>query len=945
MKTRNYLFLAVFLFCNILTGYSQCKVTTNNDTIITCGSSVQLDIVTLDPPDVISWSPATGLSATNIPNPTANPIIATKYYVTTTTGVCIATDSVTITVNPLTADAGADKSLVCGGTAQLDNVSSNYTGNGVLTYSWTPATGLNDATIVNPIATITQTTKYYVTVSTPNGCTAMDSVTVTVNPLTADAGANKNFVCGGSVQLDNISSNYTGSGVLTYSWSPTAGLNASNIANPIVSIIKQTMKYYVTVTTPNGCTVKDSVTVIVDPLKANAGTDKNLICGNSVQLDSVMSNYTGAGNLTYAWFPVTGLSSTVSISPSTTIKQTTPYAVTITTADGCTAVDTVTVIVGPLAIDAGTNKIISCGSMVTINTTTNYTGSSAATYAWTPSAGLNLSYIANPNASPGQTTKYFVNITTPNGCTAMDSVIVNVYPLQADAGIDQTIICGGDAQLKVITNYTGTDLPNYTWAPSAGLNLSNISNPIASVAKSTTFYVTVTSVNGCKAVDSIRIIVNPLIANAGIDRTLICGATNQLLVTSNYTGTDPLNYLWTPNAGLNLSNVVNPVVSVTKNTTFVVNITTDNGCSAKDSINIIVNPLTINAGSDKSHTCGKRIQLDSILTNYTGTDVLTYTWLPKSGLNNPGISNPTTNEGNLTYTVTISTPFGACKATDQVKVDLVPLNGVDICLVTMDSATAKNVIVWNKPEDHGIDSVLIYKETNVAGNFVQVGSVEENAPNIFKDLSSQPSLKSDKYKIVIKDSCGLKTTISTHHKTMYLSMNKGTGTVWNLAWDNYEGFSTSSVYIYRGISKTNLILLDVLSSSANQYIDNTAPSGDVYYQLEVIRPSPCNPAKYNASRSNIVTNSTIGIYENAMESFVFSLYPNPTNDVITINIQEVMDKAMTLNIYNALGALVKTTDIEQNNQQLNVNDLNNGFYTVELKSAKGWAKQKLTIQK
>jgi hypothetical protein len=863
MKTRNYLFLAVFLFCNVLNGYSQCEVTTNNDTIITCGDPVQLDIVTLVPPDLISWSPATGLSATNIANPIANPITTTKYYVTTTTGVCIATDSVTITVNPLTADAGTDKS----------------------------------------------------------------------------------FVCGGAVQLDKVSSNYTGSGVLTYSWSPTTGLNASNIANPIVSIIKQTTKYYVTVTTPNGCTVKDSVTVIVNPLTANAGTDKNLSCGNSIQLDTVTSNYTGAGNLTYAWFPVTGLSSTVSISPTTTIKQTTPYAVTITTADGCTAVDTVSVIVGPLTIDAGTNKIISCGSMVAITTATNYTGSGSATYAWTPSTGLNLSYVANPNASPGQTTKYMVQITTPNGCTAVDSVIVNVYPLQADAGVDQTIICGGDTQLKVITNYTGTDLPNYSWSPSAGLNLSNISNPIASVAKNTTFYVTVTSVNGCKAVDSVRVIVNPLIANAGTDRTLICGATNQLLATSNYTGTDPLNYLWTPSAGLNFSNIVNPIVSVTKNTTFVVNITTDNGCSANDTINIIVNPLTINAGSDKSHTCGKRIQLDSILTNYTGTDVLTYTWLPKSGLNNPGIPNPTTNEGNLTYTVTISTPFGACKATDQVKVDLVPLNGVDICLVTIDSATAKNVIVWNKPEDLGVDSILIYKETSIAGNFVQVGSVEESASGIFKDLSSQPSLQSDKYKIAIKDSCGLKTSISTHHKTMHLSMNKGAGTIWNLAWDGYEGFSTSSVYIYRGINKNNLILLDVLSSSANQYADHTAPSGDVYYQLEVIRPSPCNPAKYNTSRSNIVTNSTIGIYENTVESFVFALYPNPTNDVIIVSIPEVMDKTMTLNIYNALGALVKTTVIEQNNQQLNVSDLNNGFYTVELRSVRGWAKQKLTIQK
>ncbi len=864
MKRRNYLFTGLFVFYSILAGYAQCGVTTSNDTTVTCGSLVQLDIVPTALPDVISWSPATGLSATNISNPTANPIVTTTYYVTVTIGAC----------------------------------------------------------------------------------TAMDSVTITINPLTADAGADKNFICGGSVQLDNVISNYSGAGTLSYSWSPTVGLNAANVASPIVSIIKQTTKYYVTVTSPNGCIAKDSVTVIVDPLKVNAGKDKNLTCGNTIQLNIAKSNYTGAGNLTYAWFPVTGLNSSSSPNPTSTIKQTTSYSLTLTTADGCTSVDTVVVTVGALTIDAGTDKMLSCGNTVGISTSTNYTGAAPLVYAWTPSTGLNLSYIANPNASPGQTTKYFVNITTFNGCTAVDSVIVNVYPLEIEAGSDRTIICGGEAQLQVVTNYTGAGSPDYNWTPSNDLNLSNVANPVASVNQNTTFYVTVTTLNGCKAIDTVNVIVKPLIANAGVDRTFICGATNQLLATSNYTGADPLNYKWTPGSGLNLSNVANPIVSVTSNSTFVVNITTMNGCSAKDTINIIVNPLTINAGNDKLHICGKRIQLDSILTNYTGTDPLTYTWSPKAGLNNSGIPNPTTNEGDITYTVTISTPFGACKATDQVKVGLTLMNGVDVCMVTLDSATSKNVVVWNKPEEHGIDSFLIYKETNILGNYIKVGKVSASAAGVFKDMTSQPGVKSDRYKISIKDSCELETVISNAHKTMFLSINKGAGNAWNLNWEGYEGFPVSTYFIYRGTSRTKLILLDAVPGSSTQYIDNTAPSGDVYYQLEVIRPTPCNPAQeYNSAHSNIATNNVIGIHENTMESFVFSIYPNPTSDLLTVNLEQVMDKKITLNVYNALGELVKTKPMEQNKLQLNVSDLNSGFYVIELKSATGMAKQKLTIQK
>jgi len=51
-----------------------------------------------------------------------------------------------------------------------------------------------------------------VTVTTPNGCIAIDSVSVFVNPLTAEAGINKSIVCGGSAQLDNVTTNYTGIG-------------------------------------------------------------------------------------------------------------------------------------------------------------------------------------------------------------------------------------------------------------------------------------------------------------------------------------------------------------------------------------------------------------------------------------------------------------------------------------------------------------------------------------------------------------------------------------------------------------------------------------------------------------------------------------------------------------------------------------------------------------
>ncbi|GAJ20639.1 unnamed protein product, partial [marine sediment metagenome] len=109
-------------------------------------------------------------------------------------------------------------------------VLSNYTGNDTLTYEWSPSTGLNYDTIPNPTATATSNTTYYVTVTTSNGCTAIDSVTVNVDPLTIN-GTDTSTICGDSVTLFT-STNYTGTDELTYLWLPTEGMDSAGIASP-----------------------------------------------------------------------------------------------------------------------------------------------------------------------------------------------------------------------------------------------------------------------------------------------------------------------------------------------------------------------------------------------------------------------------------------------------------------------------------------------------------------------------------------------------------------------------------------------------------------------------------------------------------------------------------------------------------------------------------------
>ncbi len=85
-------------------------------------------------------------------------------------------DSVIITTVSISipgADAGQDTSIIRGNTTQL-----NASGGG--TYSWTPSTGLSCNNCSNPVASPTVTTTYVLTITNTDGCSATDTIIITV---------------------------------------------------------------------------------------------------------------------------------------------------------------------------------------------------------------------------------------------------------------------------------------------------------------------------------------------------------------------------------------------------------------------------------------------------------------------------------------------------------------------------------------------------------------------------------------------------------------------------------------------------------------------------------------------------------------------------------------------------------------------------------------------
>ena len=236
--------------------------------------------------------------------------------------------------------------IVCDGQTIL-NASPFYSGSGALKFKWTPSTGLNNDTLPNPTATVSNNISYSVTATSTSGCTATSTVDLTVSPLIATTDSIKPSICGGEIQLNTLTTNYKGTAKLKYKWTPATGLNSDTIAHP-TAMVTSDITYTVTVTSPSGCTSSCYTKVTVIPLTANAGADQTVVYGNTAQLN-VTTNFNVDGIMKYKWTPSTGLNNDTISNPTATVLNNISYSVTVTSPSGCTASDNVAIKIIPMS--------------------------------------------------------------------------------------------------------------------------------------------------------------------------------------------------------------------------------------------------------------------------------------------------------------------------------------------------------------------------------------------------------------------------------------------------------------------------------------------------------------------------------------------------------------------------------------------------------------------
>jgi hypothetical protein len=425
----------------------------------------------------------------------------------------------------------------------------------------------------------------------------------------------------------------------------------------------------------------------------------------------------------------------------------------------------------------------------------------------------------------------------------------------------------------------------------------------------------------------------------GNNRTIVYGESIQLTTKTNFTNPGTLTYSWSPAEGLSQSDIPNPIVTAKTDITYTLTVTTSDGKSDKAAVFIKVTPFVATA-NDQTISCGNTAQLD-VSNNYTGTGTLTYDWQPKYKLDNSSIKNPVATITQATdFNVTVTTPNGAVSQ-KNVHVDVSRINyQPEICLVSVD-ANNKNVLVWTQPVGSAIQDYLILRESLIQTDFYDlIGSVASSSEAVYTDVSSNALVQSNKYKIAARDNCGFVTNQSIPHKTMHLSINKGQGNSWNLIWESYDGFKVSSYKIYRGSSPDNLSLIGSTAGGANSYSDFTANEGDVYYQIEVSVPSPCNALKstaFTSTRSNVASNLYVAI-SSALTNDASSIFPVPVKDKLHLNRDlSCIFEMLVLSIDGRVELSFKQPIL---NESINVGSLSRGVHLLKIADRDGISVQK-----
>ena len=730
----------------------------------------QLKVAYSSPAATITWSPATGLSATTGSPVTANPTTTTTYTATATNGAgCTTSTNVTVTVvDPSvapTANGGTGTVNSCSGAAVLLDAHAIFGGTG--TYSWTD----NDPLTTDPISTSasftvnpTTTTTYTVTVTDACNVTSpAGSVTVNVNPLPTASiaeGPGPLAICDPSTQTLTA---VTTTGSPSYQWT----LNGVNIGGATSStyvvsgVSSGAYRVIVTETTTTCSTTSAPVTVTINqkPSAVVVTPPAPAICIGQSQV------LTASGGSTFV--PATAV--ITGTSPTTTTGTTSPFyrlwegskkqymvSVAELAAQGLVAGSSISSVSFNVTALSRTTDINHNGFNIKIGTTTDpnlstafvtglntvygpttynpvvganvFNFSSALTWDGTSNVVIEICFDNDPtNTCDDENPICWSNAATVSAATGFAGCVREIHDdnnedaTRGDICPLTTTISNGVATstLRPVMTF-GASVGSagvYTWSPSTGLNTTSGATVTATPTVTTTYTVTSTIAStGCSNQTDVTVTVNqlPVITIDPVTTPTCLNSGTQTLSASPAGGTF---------SGPGVTgNTFDPAVAGAGTHTITYAYTNPTtGCSNTATTSILVNALpnapTISIVDNANGT--------STITasNYTGT----LTW------SNGGSDNPHIVTAAGPYTVTQTSLTTGCTSLPSNIVTAGPSITADPALGGMDITDLADV----SQNANTLAHAQVYKLYLPVYNFEQDFAVPNGATTITIDLGSK----------------------------------------------------------------------------------------------------------------------------------------------------------------------------------------------------------------
>src|SRR5690554_1618016 len=539
---------------------------------------------------------------------------------------------------------------------------------------------------------------------------------------------------------------------------------------------------------------------------------------------------------------------------------------------------------------------------------------------------------------------YFNVIDLDNGCKNQASAIVENIGFEVTGDVSH-VNCKGNKEGKIDLMISGGS-GNYAIHWSDGQSTS-----IASGLSAGHHSVTVTDLdNGCVGYANFFIEEPAYSFEAyfyDADPTTCLADDGQIQFSYAIDGTEPYTYSWSTGA---TSNAITDLSSGQ----YSVVVTDSNNCEStyETTLNPYDSPTVWDYNIVHSSCNGNDGEINLVdVIPAAGDSITGYLW--SNNQTTQSISNLSVGD----YSLEITQRDG-CSATYYYTIENEAFNyRPEICIVTVDTATNTNLVVWEKTQNnpHGIENYIIYRGNNVSGLYDIVDTVSYSYISVFNDVVASPERRSWKYRISAVNECGIESNLSRYHKTIHLVMSDGGAPDEKiLSWDPYEGLDYFYYNLYRGtdVDSWQLIEDNIPVTSQLTFI-NTLPTGatEVDYFVEVVPTSGgCfatfgKVQDYNSSRSNkpspifqpgvgvgefIDTTTNTMVYDNV--EFKATVYPNPSDGNFKIQITDnVNNEKLNMTVVGINGNMIhqQTLNTDLNAVQLNVGS---GIYFVQIQS-------------